>query len=202
MKTRDRTHFEPLDRGEQQLLLGLACEAIEEYAVSRQMPDRIDVTADSRVTDKLKENRGVFVSLYRKNNLRGCIGNHSTDDCLCHAVPRMAVASGFRDPRFPPLGTEELSEVSIELSVYLTPVVPVSGPEEIELGKHGIILTRGSNRATFLPKVALEQSWDKPTTLALLCRKAGLPAEAWRHSDARLSVYQVQAFGGALQRPL
>jgi AmmeMemoRadiSam system protein A len=197
MDSRRITHFEPLDRSEQETLLALAREAIEKYAASRRMPEKIDISEDSRVTEKLRERRGVFVTLYRLNALRGCIGNHSTEDCLVHSVPRMAVASGFDDPRFPPLSREELSDLLIELSVYLTPVFPVDDPEEIELGKHGIIIVKGGRRATFLPKVAPEQGWDKATTLAMLCRKAGLPPDAWKDSDARFSVYQVQDFDEA-----
>ena len=90
-----------------------------------------------------------------------------------------ALASARRDPRFPPLEQEELAEIAIEVTVLSRPTL-VRGPEEITIGRHGIILTKSGRRALFLPQVAIEQRWGLEETLRALARKAGLGPEGWR----------------------
>jgi uncharacterized protein (TIGR00296 family) len=104
-----------------------------------------------------------------------------------------AASAALEDTRFPhTVSVAELPYVTIEISV-LTPPVPIKGPEEIVIGKHGIILGVGWNRATFLPQVAPEQGWDRETTLRHLARKAGLPEDAWK--TAEYHVYEAIVFG-------
>jgi len=104
-----------------------------------------------------------------------------------------AASAALEDTRFPhTVSVAELPFITIEISV-LTPPQSVKGPEEIVIGKHGIILSVGWNRATFLPQVAPEQGWDRETTLRHLARKAGLPEDAWK--KAEYSVYEAIVFG-------
>lgn len=125
--------------------------------------------------------------------LRGCIGNIIGQQPLLEGVRHLARESAFEDPRFPKLSADELEQVDIEISV-LTPLKPVSGYDDIRIGVDGILLSRGWNRAVFLPQVAPEQGWDLETTLEHLALKAGLPAEGWQSPDCSFEVFQAQHF--------
>lgn len=147
-----------------------------------------DLHADSafapsqdELTDRLKESGACFVTLRKSGNLRGCIGTLEARQPLYKDVMDNARNAAFRDPRFPPLASEELPAVTIEISV-LTPAKTVDNPEEFQPGKHGIILEKGSARAVFLPQVAEEQGWDRETTLDHLALKAGLRPGDWRRN--------------------
>jgi len=182
--------YEPLSEAEQRFLLECARSTLESFCEDRTVPE-FHPPSGSR---NLLEKRGVFVTLRRESELRGCIGRHSADLPLYRMVPKMAVASGFQDPRFPPLKNRELDRIEIEISVYLSDVVRIPGPSAFQVGKHGIILHKGAYGSTFLPHVAGEQGWDRETTLRHLCLKAGLPADAWRGGDVEFSVYETQIF--------
>lgn len=142
---------------------------------------------------------GVFVTVNNKGlkarkegKLRGCIGTMEAHEPLVDAVIDAAV-SAAHDPRFPELAASELAEVAVEVSV-LSPMRPVSGSEDIVLGKHGVLLTKSGRRAVFLPQVATETGWDLATFLSALSQKAGLAPDAWR-SGARFEVFTAQVFG-------
>ena len=94
------------------------------------------------------------------------------------------------DPRFPVVREDELPGLEIEISA-LTPLREVAGTEDIEVGRHGILLIKGTRRAVFLPQVATEQGWDLATTLDHLALKAGLPADAWREG-CRFEVFEAE----------
>jgi AmmeMemoRadiSam system protein B/AmmeMemoRadiSam system protein A len=177
----------PLPPEAQRELLRMAREAIAGYAESGSIP-RFEPALD-----ELRSKRGVFVTLTEHGRLRGCIGHHEPDTPLYRLVPEMAVAAGFRDPRFPPLTLGELARIHIKISAYLTPVYEIASPAEYELGQHGIILEKGARAATFLPEVPTEQGWDRETTFEHLCAKAGLPQGAWREGS-RFHVYKTQVF--------
>ena len=148
--------------------------------------------AGAFVTLKCKMNEG-GVCVGRGDDLRGCIGTIEPTDTVYETVAKRAMSAALEDSRFPhTVSVAELPFVTIEISV-LTPPVPIKGPEEIVIGKHGIILGVGWNRATFLPQVAPEQGWDRETTLRHLARKAGLPADAWKKAEYK--VYEAIVFG-------
>jgi len=133
---------------------------------------------------------GAFVSLHRHGALRGCIGHVEGDRPLAELVGEMAVAAASQDPRFPPVSEDELDGLTVEVSI-LSPPVPAR-PEAVVPGEHGVILRRGGRMGVFLPQVATEQGWDRPTLLAMLCRKAGLPEDSWRDPGVRLEVFRAQ----------
>jgi AmmeMemoRadiSam system protein A len=137
---------------------------------------------------------GVFVSLHRRGDLRGCIGHIIGDAPLADLVGDMAVAAASQDPRFPPVGPDELDGLDVEVS-FLSPPVPARA-DEVVPGEHGVIIRRGGRTGVFLPQVATEQGWDRATLLAMLCRKAGLPGEALRDPATRLEVFRAQVVGG------
>jgi AmmeMemoRadiSam system protein A len=140
----------------------------------------------------LDERRGAFVSIHRGSDLRGCLGRITPDWPVGRVVAHLAEAVADSDPRFGPVAVGELDSLLIEVSV-LTPERPASA-DEIEVGRHGLIVEGGGRRGLLLPQVAVEHKWDARTFLEHTCMKAGLPPDAWQR-DARLSVFEAQVFG-------
>lgn len=141
---------------------------------------------------------GVFVTLHRQGTLRGCLGHLEADHTLAEITRRMAVASAHDDPRFPPLGEEELSDVAVEISI-LTPLRRVQ-PEDIVTGRDGVVVRRGNSQGVFLPQVATEQGWGRDAFLSAACRKAGLPELAWKDRSTSLFSFEARVLGAALHR--
>ena len=139
------------------------------------------------------EPRALFVTLRKGEALRGCIGTLAPEGDLSRTVPRFALRAAFEDPRFPGLAADELPKCTLEISV-LTPPRPLDDPEEIVIGRDGLILEVGGCRALLLPQVATEWGFDRPTFLGELSRKAGLPPDAWRQPGARLWSFQAEVF--------
>ncbi|MFH1006439.1 MAG: AmmeMemoRadiSam system protein A [Candidatus Latescibacterota bacterium] len=187
--SKGRTQYEPLAQDAQQALLSIARATITAFIES----DRLPVFEPN--PEVLKEQRGVFVTLRKRGQLRGCIGHHESRLPLYILVPELAVSAGFRDPRFRPLEKAELDKVRIDISVYLTEVYRIADLSEFELGVHGIIMTKGGRSATYLPEVPIEAGWTTVAEeMASLCAKAGLPVGAWR-KGADFYVYKTQVFG-------
>jgi AmmeMemoRadiSam system protein A len=141
----------------------------------------------------LQEPRGAFVTLKAHGELRGCIGHITASQPLADTVKEVALASAFEDPRFPPLRPEEWDAVRIEISV-ISPFESITDVERIQVGVHGIMIRQGPRSGLLLPQVAIEQRWDRTTFLTHVCYKAGLPGDAWRSPDARLSIFSAIVF--------
>jgi len=179
----------PADR---KYLLGLARETISRYLTMKMVPlPRLS-------SPILREPRGVFVTLKKRGDLRGCIGRMVPDRPLAELVGAMALQSAFEDPRFSPVTLRELADLEIEISV-LTPMKPVSGPNDIVVGRDGVLLQKGGKSAVFLPQVAPEQGWGRDEMLNHLSQKAGLPSGAWRDGASFLT-FQAIVFGEAEHR--
>jgi AmmeMemoRadiSam system protein B/AmmeMemoRadiSam system protein A len=135
--------------------------------------------------------RGAFVTLKVRATgaLRGCIGLIQPADSLAVIIPTLVRDAALHDMRFSPVTPAEVAALTIELSL-LTPARRIKGPEDIELGTHGIILHHGRHQAVYLPEVAVEQGWDVPTTLNSLSEKAGLPANAWHDKETWFDVFE------------
>lgn len=136
---------------------------------------------------------GVFVTLYENGELRGCIGHMDPDEPLVAALVDAAVAACSHDPRFPPVSRDELSRISIELSI-LGQLEPVATIDDIAIGRHGLLVEQGRRRGLLLPQVAVEHQWTAATFVAHTCRKAGLPDHAWP-GDAVLWRFEAEVFG-------
>lgn len=137
--------------------------------------------------------RALFVTLKEGGELRGCIGTLAPEGDLGRTVPRFALRAAFEDPRFAPLEPEELPLVEIEISV-LSPPEPVTDPEEIEIGRDGLILEARGQSGLLLPQVATEWGFDRTRFLEEVSRKAGLPPDAWRDPAARLWRFGADVF--------
>ncbi len=167
-------------------LLRIARRTIEEYVRNGKVP------RDAEAQGALAAPGAAFVTLTRAGRLRGCIGYTEAVAPLYRVVQECAVAAATEDPRFPPVAPAELPSLHLEISV-LTPMVPIR-PEEVVVGKHGLMVTKGRARGLLLPQVPLEQGWDRETFLDQTCLKAGLSPSAWRHGTT-LRGFTAEVFG-------
>jgi len=176
-----------LTENDKHALLKIARESIE-YGVKRKNPPALKETSPI-----LNDQRGAFVTLTVGGRLRGCIGYIYPIKPLALTVQEMAAAAAFRDPRFSPVQKSELADLEIEISV-LTPLVEIKNINEIEIGKHGIIIEKGGQNGLLLPQVASEYGWDRETFLEHTCKKAGLPDDAWKDQHTTIKIFSAEIF--------
>jgi len=136
---------------------------------------------------------GLFVTLHRGGELRGCIGTLSPTGDLTRVIAEYALRAALEDPRFPPLRPEELADCAIEISVLSAPET-LENPEDLEVGRDGLILELRGRRGLLLPQVATEWGFDRERFLAEVSRKAGLSGDAWRDPQARVWVFRAEVF--------
>jgi AmmeMemoRadiSam system protein A len=173
---------------EKKTLLTLARNTIEQY-ITKGMIVRFET--DDPV---LKQPCGVFVTLHNKESLRGCIGIIECDQPLYQMIVEMAIESATSDPRFVPVNEYELKEINIEISV-LFGKRRVESADDIEIGKHGVIVKRGFASGVFLPQVAHETGWSKREFMEHLCeQKAGLAKDAYLDKKTELYVFEAEVF--------
>lgn len=141
-----------------------------------------------------EEPRGLFVTLHHAKKLRGCIGIIEGPGRLGENLTRCAADAALHDPRFTPLRPEELADLEIEVSL-LSPIHPIS-PEQVEIGRHGLLVERGMRRGLLLPQVATEHNLSREQFLGETCVKAGLPRESWKESETRLYGFECEIIGG------
>ena len=144
--------------------------------------------------EKLKENCGAFVTIKENNELRGCIGYIQAVKPLYETVKDVAKSAAVNDYRFNPVAENELDKLELEISV-LTPLKKIKDINEIEVGKHGLVMKQGFNSGLLLPQVATEYNWDKGTFLKETCRKAGLPQDAWKDKSTEIYTFSAEVFG-------
>ena len=170
---------------ERSLLLELAHQAI----VAKLQGHEASV---QDVSAHLAQPRGVFTTLYWRQKLRGCVGYPLAIMPLYRAVVETAQSAAFDDPRFLPVTPEEAPELKVSLSV-LSPLKLIAA-EQIEVGRHGLLISDGARRGLLLPQVPVEHGWDRLTFLEQTCKKAGLPLDAWRHG-AKIEAFTAEVFG-------
>lgn len=144
---------------------------------------------------RAQQHQGVFVTLKKKGELRGCIGRIIGDEPLCKLVGAMAIQAALNDRRFRPLSADELNDIEIEISA-LTPLKQVPGIRDIVIGRDGVWLDKDGHSAVFLPQVAPEQGWNREEMLDNLCLKAGLSSGCWKEG-AKFSTFQAVVFSEA-----
>jgi AmmeMemoRadiSam system protein A len=181
------SHIE-FSREERTLLLRLAHDSILSVLEGRDIP--LDPP-----TQHLAEPRGAFTSLHLHGELRGCVGYVLPISPVYRAVIDTARAAAFEDTRFYPVTLQEARELEIELSV-LSPPQPISA-DEVEIGRHGLLISMGGHRGLLLPQVPTEHHWDRITFLEQTCRKAGLPLDAWQ-KGATIEAFTAEVFGEKL----
>jgi uncharacterized protein len=169
---------------ERTLLLRLAHDSIATSFDRREM----SLAAPS---PHLAEPRGVFTTLYCRSALRGCVGYVLPVAPLYRTVAETARAAAFDDSRFPPVTRDEVLELQVSLSVLSQP--QSIGHEQVEIGRHGLLISFGPYRGLLLPQVPVEHGWDRATFLEQTCKKAGLPPNAWQ-TGARLEAFTAEVF--------
>jgi AmmeMemoRadiSam system protein A len=184
-----------LSENDRRSLLDLARRAIAD-AVSLQKS-----AGSISQSGMLLEKRGVFVTLHARGRLRGCIGVVETVEPLGESIARCAADAALHDPRFSPVRVEELPELRVEISL-LSPLEPIL-PENIEIGKHGLLISQGLKRGLLLPQVAVEHKLARDQFLEETCRKASLNPSAWREPETRILGFTCEVFSesGDTEKP-
>lgn len=175
---------------ERRWLLRLAHQSIR-TAVTGTAPPQIALNP-AQASPHLREARGAFTTLHENGELRGCIGYVIAVEPLDETIRKTARAAALEDPRFPPVTEAELAKLQLEISV-LSPMFEIA-PEDVVVGRHGLMVNYEGRRGLLLPQVAPEWGWDRETLLAQTCRKAGLPPDMWKRG-ARLEAFTAEVFG-------
>lgn len=174
-----------LDKTYQDMLIEIARKTLDEYVRKETVP-RFEIK-----DNKLLEKRGVFVTLKKKGELRGCVGYIQPVLPLYRAIIDMTVAAASKDMRFIPVHKGELKDIKIEISI-LTPLKPIKSIDEIEVGRDGIFIKKGNNSGLLLPQVATEYNWDREEFLRQTCIKAGLYKNAWKDKNTEIYTFQTK----------
>jgi uncharacterized protein (TIGR00296 family) len=176
------------------LAIKIAREVIENHLNKKTMPD-------FKVPKHFLVKSGIFVTLnkYPNKNLRGCIGFPEPQFSLIDALVDAAKSASTRDPRFPPVSTNELNKIVIEVSILTPPELieakkPKDYVEQIKIGRDGLIIERGLNRGLLLPQVPVEWKWDVREFLSQTCNKAGLLADCWFSEDTKVYKFSAEIF--------
>jgi len=180
---------ELLNAEEKKRLLQIARETLNAYV---NKGEKLVISEDSRALNK---EMGAFVTLHKRGQLRGCIGNIVGRGPLCQTVSDMAIQASTQDPRFSPVAPEELDEIDLEISV-LSPLKKIDDPEEIIMGKHGVLVKSGFRSGVYLPQVAVETGWNREEFMNSLCmHKAGISKESWKNKTCDIYIFSAEVFG-------
>ncbi|MAT56512.1 MAG: AMMECR1 domain-containing protein [Ignavibacteriae bacterium] len=169
------------------LLLTLARKSIESIF------DKIELPKINEEDKLLNSNCGAFVTLTKFNELRGCIGYITSEEPLWQTIIETAELAATRDPRFPKITKDEIEDLSIEISILSEPF-QLNSYEEVEVGKHGLILNEGMFRGVLLPQVPIEHNLNREQYLSALCNKAGLPRDEWKKREIKLKAFTAEVF--------
>lgn len=180
-----------LSRSEGEKAVKLARKAIEKYVSQRErMHDRFEGV--------FEEERGVFVTLNKDHDLRGCIGYPYPIKRLDEAIIESAISAATGDPRFPPVTPSELQEITVEVTVLSPPeklnVDRKELPKYIEIGRHGLIVKAGYFSGLLLPQVAVEYNFDPQEFLSQTCIKANLSPDSWAKDEVEIYTFEGQIF--------
>jgi AmmeMemoRadiSam system protein A len=187
--TADTPH---LSHVEKETLLRIARETLTEYFATGVTPDYAAEYPEVIEEPGLLQEVAAFVTLRRQDGeLRGCIGRVEVSGSLYRTVQDCAISAATNDFRFPPVTASELDDLVIEISA-LSPFRPIRSPDEIQVGRHGLLIRKDFRVGLLLPQVASDRGWSRDEFLRAICFKAGLPPDAWR--DADLYVFSAEVF--------
>ena len=190
---KDLNQLSALDERDKHLLLTLARSSIESELIEGEKIKR-----PAELTPAVLEKRGCFVTLHKSGGLRGCIGTIEATTSLLTNVEENSKNAAFKDPRFPSLTRDEISDIDIEISVLTVPkkLSFVDGEDlkcKLKPGIHGVILSQGWHRSTFLPQVWVQLP-NKEEFLECLCQKGCMEKTAWKSTDITVQIYEVEYF--------
>jgi len=172
----------------------IARNTLENFLRDGEEPD-----LDEELSEQMEEERGVFVTLQKNDDLRGCIGRPMPRQPFIEGLVNSAINAATRDPRFPEVSPEELEDITIEVSMLTVPEeVEVDDPkkylEKIEVGRDGLIVKYGGSEGLLLPQVPVDNNWESEEFLSQTCVKAGLSSDAWVKEDISLEKFSAQVF--------
>jgi AmmeMemoRadiSam system protein A len=176
-----------LSEADRESILELARQAVGEAVCHNHLPEAIPKTG------VFEQRCGVFVTLHVGKRLRGCIGVIEARAPLGESIVKCAASAAQEDPRFSPMQPEELPNVDIEVSL-LSPLQRIQ-PEEVEVGKHGLLVEQGYHRGLLLPQVAVEYHLERERFLEETCHKAGLGADAWKEPQTKIYAFTCEIVG-------
>jgi AmmeMemoRadiSam system protein B/AmmeMemoRadiSam system protein A len=168
-------------------LLGIARKSVETAVKERKLYEC------STRSETLSQERGAFVTLKKRGELRGCIGYVAPVKPLYQTVRDVARFAALEDHRFSPVTAKELTELEYEISV-LSPLRRVVDVEQIKVGQHGLLMKNGDYEGLLLPQVPVEQGWDRQTFLEETCRKAGMNSNCWKDEDTDIFEFTAVVF--------
>ena len=174
---------------DKKLLIAIARYSIEKRLGLESTPPEYEIESHPVLNSKC----GVFVTLTISNQLRGCIGQISSTSPIYKTVEYTAGESAFSDPRFYPLTKTEYEQVQIEISILSEPF-PMQSYDDIELGRHGLILQEGKKRGLLLPQVPIEHDMDKDEFLTAICRKTGVRPDLWKDRTLDIMLFTASVF--------
>lgn len=167
-------------------LIDLARLAVGEAVTNNKLPEAVPREG------VFGQYRGVFVTLHVRGALRGCIGVVEAQLPLGESLVQSAISAATQDPRFSPVRTDELGDLQVEISLLSAPAR--LSPEDVEIGKHGLLIVSGNRRGLLLPQVATEHGLTREQFLDETCRKAGLPRGCWRSSGTQIFGFTCEVF--------
>lgn len=188
------THF-PAEYStkERNWLLRLAHLTIRSAVCGKAQQEKLNAALQAEPpTPHLREARGAFTTLHEDGKLRGCIGYVMAVAPLEQTIRETARAAALEDPRFPPVTEAELGSLQLEISV-LSPMFAIA-PEDVVVGRHGLMVSYEGRRGLLLPQVAPEWGWERETFLEQTCRKAGLAPDSWKRG-AKIEAFTAEVFG-------
>ncbi len=163
--------------------------------VTEYLKNRTKISLDKKFESDYSFNSGVFVTLNNPHGLRGCIGYPLPDRKLFDALVEASIAAATEDPRFPSVKSEELDQITFEVTVLTPPEeIQVSDPSEypskIKVGRDGLIIKHGFNSGLLLPQVPVEYSWTEEEFLGYTCEKANLPWDCWKDKETKVQKFE------------
>jgi len=171
---------------EKKLLLEVARRAMSAAVEGRELAGELPELPHPRNLG------GAFVTLHRRGRLRGCVGQVVASGSLVNTIAHCAKAAALEDSRFDPVRPDEISEIEIELSV-LSPLERIA-PEQIQAGKHGLMVSCGNERGVLLPQVATQFKWSGLRLLEETCAKAGFERDAWKSPQVQVQAFTAEIF--------
>ncbi len=177
-----------LSAEEKQTLLRLARQTLHDYLSGGKIAE-----SDSD-EPALLQPCATFVTLWRRDSgeLRGCRGECHARRSLLESVTHMAVAAAVDDSRFASVTIEEVPDLRIEINA-LTPMELID-PEDVVIGRHGLLIVSEYSMGLLLPEVAVRYKWGQHEFLKAVCRKAGMPDDAWKSEGTQLFGFESEAW--------
>jgi uncharacterized protein (TIGR00296 family) len=159
--------------------------------VTKYIKEGKKIELAKEIKSKFSYKSGVFVTLNKEDNLRGCIGFPTPDRILHQSLVDAAIAASTEDPRFPPVRLEEFDDITFEVTILTPPVeIKVNDtseyPKMIKIGRDGLIIKWEFGSGLLLPQVPVEYGWNEEEFLGHTCEKAGAPSSYWKQKSVKI----------------